>query len=253
MVLTSPRVRALGGAASGQAAVSPRGRAGASSPGDGEASSFVSMVIGTVGIFKSLSPEKRARVVQALTQQEAEAGTTIFRQGDAGDAFYLIESGEVAVTKDGVQVATLGPREYFGELALVGDDVRAATAAATESTVLLVMTKANFQSIILADDHVLDSVVGEMRDWDSAEPSPRPDVGASSFVSYIIGTIGILGTDQRRTEKQTGYAIASKAAGRCSVQDGPFRSASNQEDEGRCGQGRPAGSEAQSDRGEGSA
>ena len=88
MVLTNPRVRALGGAASGQAAVSPRGRAGASSPGDEEASSFVSMVIGTIGIFKSLSSKKRAKVVQTMVRLEFATDAVIFRQGDPGDAFY---------------------------------------------------------------------------------------------------------------------------------------------------------------------
>ncbi len=47
------------------------------------------------------------------------AGTVIFQQGDEGDAFYLVVSGSAAISRGETKLATLGPREGFGEMAIL--------------------------------------------------------------------------------------------------------------------------------------
>lgn len=67
------------------------------------------------------------------------AGATIFRTGDASQAVYLIEDGEVAITvNDGIEVARLHPGELFGESGVLEARARAATATAITATTLLV-------------------------------------------------------------------------------------------------------------------
>ena len=97
------------------------------------------------------------------------AGAVVFEQGDPGDSFYLVESGEVAITQGKVHLATLGPRDYFGELALLEDDVRKATATATTDSVLLRIAKKTFEQDVLADE-TFEQVVSEFRDWSKLTP-----------------------------------------------------------------------------------
>lgn len=78
---------------------------------------------------------------------------TIFQEGDPGDAMYLVESGRVRIFEDKRgQTTTLkefGLGEFFGEMALVDEKPRSASAETLEATTLLVITKANFDSIVL--------------------------------------------------------------------------------------------------------
>lgn len=68
-------------------------------------------------------------------------GDNIFRQGDYGDAMYLLYSGEVEITREdggeGTCLAQLGPGDLFGEMALIDNKPRSATATSTAETVLI--------------------------------------------------------------------------------------------------------------------
>jgi glucose-6-phosphate 1-dehydrogenase len=68
-------------------------------------------------------------------------GETIFRQGDAGREMYLVARGEVEVLDDGTLLAELGEGNYFGELSLLTDEPRAATARARTGCNLFLLSK----------------------------------------------------------------------------------------------------------------
>ena len=77
-------------------------------------------------IFDSLSRPERAAIADALNPSEFSAGEVIVREFEHGDVFYLIEEGEVKCTKessDGEVCRRLGPGDYFGEVALLTDNV----------------------------------------------------------------------------------------------------------------------------------
>ena len=72
------------------------------------------------------------RLGRDLTRRRVAAGEAVFAQGDAGDRFYVIAAGEAEVVGDGEWIRTLGPRDSFGEIALLRDvprtsEVRART------------------------------------------------------------------------------------------------------------------------------
>jgi MFS family permease len=93
----------------------------------------------------SLLPEPILnRLAQALVRVEATAGDVVIREGDEGDRFYVIESGTVAVSKEGRHVADLGPGDFVGEIALLRDVPRTATVTATSPLVLQALDRRHF-------------------------------------------------------------------------------------------------------------
>ncbi|GAB1194760.1 cyclic nucleotide-binding-like protein [Aspergillus pseudonomiae] len=82
-----------------------------------------------VPLLSSLKPYERSKIADALDAIKFPAGSTIIKEGDPGDAFYLLESGEAEAFKEGVDrpVKSYQRGDYFGELALLDDQPRAAS------------------------------------------------------------------------------------------------------------------------------
>ncbi|KAI1429184.1 cyclic nucleotide-binding-like protein [Xylaria sp. FL1777] len=88
-----------------------------------------------VPLLASLTPYERSKIADALETQKYPAGTAIIKQGDIGQSFYLVESGEADAFKDDQpeSVKHYQKGDFFGELALLNDAPRAASViSATE-------------------------------------------------------------------------------------------------------------------------
>jgi CRP-like cAMP-binding protein len=94
-----------------------------------------------VPIFSSMSQPCLMATLAVAEHLPVKAGEPVFREGDMGNSFYVLIAGEVTVEKlrDGkaVELARLGPGECFGEMALVGNDVRSATVRAVNDVVTM--------------------------------------------------------------------------------------------------------------------
>ncbi len=77
--------------------------------------------------FQHLEPAQLTELLQKGEWVNLAPGETVIEQGDVGDDFYAIWSGQVEVLQDGNRVSTLGPGSYFGEIALLMDVPRTAT------------------------------------------------------------------------------------------------------------------------------
>jgi len=109
-----------------------------------------------VKFFRQLDdPGQHLELCRVLTLRKFGNGAQVFKQGDEGTTFHIIYSGGVEVYvndyksgKEGVgaRVATLGPGETYGELALLGDGVRRGTVVTTAITQTLVIEKETYDS-----------------------------------------------------------------------------------------------------------
>lgn len=91
--------------------------------------------------------------------RDVEAGTLLFQEGDRGDDAFIIEEGliEIAIQSDGERklIANLGPGEIFGEMALIANTPRSASALARERTRLLVVRRGRLTKPIENADPVM--------------------------------------------------------------------------------------------------
>jgi MFS family permease len=98
----------------------------------------------SIGMFAPLPAPTLEALAANLTRMQIPAGETIFSQGDPGDRFYIVDSGEVEIEIDGREANVLGPGDYFGEIALLRDIPRTATARARRETELYALERDAF-------------------------------------------------------------------------------------------------------------
>lgn len=103
-----------------------------------------------VEILSTLTRYERSKIADALETQKFPAGTTIIKEGDVGEAFYLLESGEAEAYKNGIQqpVKQYRKGDYFGELALLNDAPRAASVISKTEVKVATLGKDGFQRLL---------------------------------------------------------------------------------------------------------
>ena len=106
--------------------------------------------------FESISADDTATLAALFEVRDLAVGETIFTEGSDGDAWYLILSGAVAITKSipdapAHQLASLEEYEGFGEMSLLDSAPRMATAVTTAATTLACMSRQTFQGLVEAN------------------------------------------------------------------------------------------------------
>ncbi|XP_051978989.1 cAMP-dependent protein kinase type II-beta regulatory subunit [Xyrauchen texanus] len=115
--------------------------------------------IGTLPLLTSLEVSERMKVADVLSTKSYNSGEQIIAQGDLADCFYIVESGYVKIAMkrskskndsedDEVEIATCSRGQYFGELALVTNKPRAASAYAVDNVKCLVMDVQAFERLL---------------------------------------------------------------------------------------------------------
>ena len=101
-----------------------------------------------IALFNGLSEAEIEACAEHFDEVEVLTGTELTHQDDFGYAFFVVLEGHVEVVVDHDVVASLGPGDYFGEMALVFDHKRNATVKASERSRLAKMMNWDFQELI---------------------------------------------------------------------------------------------------------
>jgi CRP-like cAMP-binding protein len=107
----------------------------------------VSVELSDVPLFTGLSGRQLKRLSRLFKERRFAAGRPVVTQSEmSGVGFFVISGGEASVTVDGAYVKRLGTGDYFGELALISQQVRTATVMADTPLICQVITFWDFRS-----------------------------------------------------------------------------------------------------------
>ena len=104
--------------------------------------------LGRIPLFSGLT-KKELQFLAAVTSEVAvKEGATLVKQGEPGQEAMVIEEGTAVVRRDGAEIDTMGPGDFFGEMSLVDNLPRNADVVATSDMKLLVMNSREFSSVL---------------------------------------------------------------------------------------------------------
>ncbi len=123
-------------------------------------------ILRQVGMLRPLPMPAIENLAVHVGHAELASGEEVFRQGEDGDSFYVIKTGEADVIGDGQLVRTMGPGEGFGEIALMRSTRRTATVRARTPLLLYTLQRRHFvpavggyaSSTRVADSTIVDSL-----------------------------------------------------------------------------------------------
>ncbi len=118
--------------------------------------------VSKVPFFAALGPAAIADVTHMLRTMDLPARTMIIRKGQVGDCMYFIATGEVEVDLPGKKVR-LGEGAFFGEMALLGNNLRSANIATTRVSKLLVLDLVDFRVLMARHPDLSETIDAEAR------------------------------------------------------------------------------------------
>jgi voltage-gated potassium channel len=118
--------------------------------------------VSKVPFFAALGPAAIADVTHMLRTMDLPARTMIIRKGQTGDCMYFIASGEVEVDLPGKQVK-LGDGAFFGEMALLGNNLRSANITTTRVSKLLVLDLVDFRVLMARHPDLSETIDAEAK------------------------------------------------------------------------------------------
>jgi hypothetical protein len=101
-----------------------------------------------VELFADMDRRQAEQIARLLKERHFDKGETVIMEGSGGAAFFFIESGEATVSVKNAEVATLGPGNYFGEIALIDGGPRSATVTAKTDLVCYGVTFWEFRPLV---------------------------------------------------------------------------------------------------------
>lgn len=162
----------------------------------------------SVALFEDLDEEELERFSHVAVPRTYPAGTRVFHEGDSSDACYIVRDGSFRITREhsdgrAITLATLGPGEIFGELAMLDGDKRSASAEALTDGEVLALPAGDVRSLLARHPEIaLKLVAGLVRRLRAANVR----LSRQSFQTVPSRVAGILAQLSREAEASNGGA-----------------------------------------------
>jgi CRP/FNR family cyclic AMP-dependent transcriptional regulator len=127
--------------------------------------------LGRVPLFEAVPKKDLQRLARSFSGRTFAPGREIVVEGSRGIGFFVIESGEAAVTRQGEEIRQLGPGDWFGEMALIDQGPRSATVVARSELRCHAMTPWSFRPVVEAHGEIawplLETLVARLRETET--------------------------------------------------------------------------------------
>ena len=116
--------------------------------------STIVKILKQIPLLAELNEADHHEIIKRITLEYFPKKYVVFNEGDSGDAFYIIKKGVVRIfhphesLEDDVEVSILGDNDFFGEMALISEKPRNASAQTLEETEVFKLTKEDFINLV---------------------------------------------------------------------------------------------------------
>jgi CRP-like cAMP-binding protein len=115
-------------------------------------------ILRTVPIFARLTEEQHESIIEHITMEYYPTHHKLFEKGVLGSAMYIIKSGQIRIFNESGDLATLGGGDFFGEMALIEDQPRMASAETLSDCEIFVLKKADFTTLMQNSPEIAEKV-----------------------------------------------------------------------------------------------
>jgi cGMP-dependent protein kinase len=136
----------------------------------------------SVSLLSPLVEYERKKIAEALEECQYSADEVIFEEGQQGDEMFLVQSGEVVITKGGTELMRCAHGDYFGERALLKGEARAATITAVTDVELLKLDRNAFALLLGPLENILRKQVAS---YEKGSEEEKKDTGADDAANKL--------------------------------------------------------------------
>src|SRR5919201_5911525 len=177
----------------------------------GAAGEIVELLQG-VPLFEQMSADELEPVARVAVPRSYPKGVRVFHEGDSSDACYIVRSGDLRVTREhsdgrAIALATLGPGDIFGELAMLDGQARSASVETLSDCSLLALGAADFRRLLGEHSQISVKLVAALtrRLRETNERVARQSF--QTVPSRVAGVLTQLIAEEATTEGRLGVTI----------------------------------------------
>jgi CRP-like cAMP-binding protein len=198
----------------------------------GMRSADVVELLGRVPVFSTLVQSDLERIAELSVPRGFQPGEVVFREGDASDTCYVVQEGHARAIRehgDGrtITLATFGPGDFFGELAMFEDELRSATVEAIEPTVVVAVLGPDMRRLMSEHPEISTRLVialGRRLREMNERLSRQSFQTVQSRVAVALGELVTQELAEERDRLQTGGQDATAADGGAHASPAPSAS-----------------------------
>jgi CRP-like cAMP-binding protein len=117
-----------------------------------------------IPLFAELDSDERTAIAHWFELEDVSQGVKLTGEGAPGYSFYVLRDGAATVTINGIEVRTLEPGDFFGELAILGDGRRTATVTTAAPSQVLVLFGTEFRQLQQDQPEIAERIESALRE-----------------------------------------------------------------------------------------